>query len=364
MKAPPAITIQKTGVVGASLPQKMNFLAKHFFDYQSFVNLPYKAVQLHKTPPSQAGSDPTASWAPKSMQVAGKNQPAHGARANRNNVEVRPGGHRHGRPSKLEFREWGERHGELHPEKNVPHKDPWMVSLDGDFKHYCEDEEEPVAKCDFIPKLINNTKDTNYQLLIILTYAPQVEFVTITVKKLRGFGLRRQMTLRVRMYEGISVIEEKQVIVKKLETQFGNHVEANHIGNHVMEDQAVENEPHPIVNQNGHRPGAVPNGSALHGSGRNQFLRPRTRRPPLDEEICESFLMKAAPSKLNSIHIVVQVFDTSDDETALEDPLGQCIIGLACGSSRGIFHWRQMMRKHGTPVCMWHRIMKSTATST
>ena len=27
----------------------MNLLAKHFFDYQSFVNLPHKAVQLHKT---------------------------------------------------------------------------------------------------------------------------------------------------------------------------------------------------------------------------------------------------------------------------------------------------------------------------
>ena len=89
----------------------MNFLAKHFFDYQSFVNLPYKAVQLHKTPPSQAGADPSANWAPKSMQLAGKNQAAPGARANRNNVELRPGGHRHGRPSKLEFRNWGDRHG-------------------------------------------------------------------------------------------------------------------------------------------------------------------------------------------------------------------------------------------------------------
>lgn len=27
----------------------MNLLAKHFFDYQSFVNLPHKAIQLHKT---------------------------------------------------------------------------------------------------------------------------------------------------------------------------------------------------------------------------------------------------------------------------------------------------------------------------
>uniref|UniRef100_A0A915DRY5 Uncharacterized protein n=1 Tax=Ditylenchus dipsaci TaxID=166011 RepID=A0A915DRY5_9BILA len=85
----------------------MDMLAKAFFDYQSFVNLPHKAVQLHKTPPSQAGADPSAGWAPKSYHHAGRNQAAPQARANRNHVEHRPGGPRHGRPSKLEFRNWG-----------------------------------------------------------------------------------------------------------------------------------------------------------------------------------------------------------------------------------------------------------------
>ncbi|PIO54530.1 hypothetical protein TELCIR_24106, partial [Teladorsagia circumcincta] len=61
----------------------MNFIAKHFFEYQSFVNMPHKAVQLHKTPPSQAGADPSVGWAPKNMHKAGKNQPAPAARANR-----------------------------------------------------------------------------------------------------------------------------------------------------------------------------------------------------------------------------------------------------------------------------------------
>ncbi|CAK5081721.1 unnamed protein product [Meloidogyne enterolobii] len=91
----------------------MNFLAKHFFDYQSVINLPHTAVQMHKMPPSQAGCDPSAAWAPKDLHVSGKNHAAPAARANRgyHGGDQRTGSHRHGRPSKLEFRNWGERHG-------------------------------------------------------------------------------------------------------------------------------------------------------------------------------------------------------------------------------------------------------------
>uniref|UniRef100_A0A1I8B6S9 Uncharacterized protein n=1 Tax=Meloidogyne hapla TaxID=6305 RepID=A0A1I8B6S9_MELHA len=106
----------------------MNFLAKHFFDYQSFINLPHTAVQMHKMPPSQAGCDPSAAWAPKDLHVAGKNHAAPAARANRgyHGGDQRTGSHRHGRPSKLEFRNWGERHGELRSEKIVPHTENWL----------------------------------------------------------------------------------------------------------------------------------------------------------------------------------------------------------------------------------------------
>uniref|UniRef100_A0A914MTU7 Candidate secreted effector n=1 Tax=Meloidogyne incognita TaxID=6306 RepID=A0A914MTU7_MELIC len=101
----------------------MNFLAKHFFDYQSVINLPHTAVQMHKMPPSQAGCDPSAAWAPKDLHVSGKNHAAPAARANRgyHGGDQRTGSHRHGRPSKLEFRNWGERHGELRSEKIIPH---------------------------------------------------------------------------------------------------------------------------------------------------------------------------------------------------------------------------------------------------
>ncbi|VDM81241.1 unnamed protein product [Strongylus vulgaris] len=89
----------------------MNFIAKHFFEYQSFVNMPHKAVQLHKTPPSQAGADPSSGWAPKNMNRAGKNQPAPAARANRLHRTI----------SLLVV--------ELKEEKVAPHKDAWTKFL-------------------------------------------------------------------------------------------------------------------------------------------------------------------------------------------------------------------------------------------
>ncbi|KAI1711969.1 hypothetical protein DdX_09931 [Ditylenchus destructor] len=206
----------------------MDFLAKHFFDYQSFVNLPHKAVQLHKTPPSQAGVDPTASWAPKSMHVAGKNQAAPQARSNRNHVEARPGSHRHGRPSKLEFRAWGERHGELKIEKIVPHKDAWMAALDGDFKHFYEggDAEDgdnyAEAVCDVITgknaaeRLLSTD---NIQLLTILTLTGHLEFVTLTVKALRGIGHHQEPYVRIQLFDGAQRIDERRSSRASLEAR-------------------------------------------------------------------------------------------------------------------------------------------------
>uniref|UniRef100_A0A914PH06 Uncharacterized protein n=1 Tax=Panagrolaimus davidi TaxID=227884 RepID=A0A914PH06_9BILA len=342
----------------------MNFLAKHFFDYQSFVNLPYKAVQLHKPPPSQAGVDPSVGWAPKSMHTSGKNQSAPPARANRNNHEVRPGGHRHGRPSKLEFREWGERHGELKCEKNIGLKDAWMASLDGEFKHFHEVEEEPSYINELIPK-VSGIEDTNFQILVILTYAPHVEFLTVTVKKLRGFGARDETFIKLQLYDGISLAEERQTIIKKLE---GNPPEipaaaAPHIGNHVNPPAAaaIPGMANNIGNHVGHhRPQQQQNHQQQQQRNRVQdpgfrLRRRENRRTPLDEEISESFLFHASPHRLTNLYVVIQMFDGPDSSHEI---LGKCIIGLSGSSSRGIFHWRQMIRKHGTPVCMWHKLSK------
>jgi hypothetical protein len=45
------------------------------------------------------------------MYVQGKNLATPASRPNRNRIEAQLGSHRHGRPSKLEFRKFGERHG-------------------------------------------------------------------------------------------------------------------------------------------------------------------------------------------------------------------------------------------------------------
>ncbi|KAH7714131.1 Protein DH11.5 e [Aphelenchoides avenae] len=266
----------------------MNFLAKHFFDYQSFVNLPHKAVQLHKTvspvellspflvdplgvfydcrpPPSQAGVDPSASWAPKNMNVAGKNHPAPGARANRNSAEARPGSHRHGRPSKLQYRNWGEPHGELREEKIIPHKDPWMSTsvLDGDFKHFIEhDGLTNEADLPFTPKFSTTQSpkrvEMNVEVLAILTLG-SMDYLTATVKKIKGISCGQQPFVKVQLYVGPKLVEERhssssgqrRVSHRRSSRRttpravVGNHVGAphppnvpNHVGHH---------EPAPVV---------------------------------------------------------------------------------------------------------------------
>lgn len=59
-----------------------------FFLLPSNINMPIikfsRFPSFNLQPPSQAGSDPSAAWAPKDLHVAGKNQAAPAARANRN----------------------------------------------------------------------------------------------------------------------------------------------------------------------------------------------------------------------------------------------------------------------------------------
>jgi len=67
------------------------------------------------------------------MKVAGKNRSAPAARANRNNAEVKKSGGRYGIPTKLEFRAWGDRHGELHDERYTVWVDKWHSRVFQDY---------------------------------------------------------------------------------------------------------------------------------------------------------------------------------------------------------------------------------------
>ncbi|KAI1727428.1 hypothetical protein Ddc_04731 [Ditylenchus destructor] len=437
----------------------MDFLAKHFFDYQSFVNLPHKAVQLHKTPPSQAGVDPTASWAPKSMHVAGKNQAAPQARSNRNHAEARPGSHRHGRPSKLEFRTWGERHGELKIEKIVPHKDAWMAALDGDFKHFHEGDDGEdgdnyaEAVCDVITgknaaeRLLSTD---NIQLLTILTLTDHLEFVTLTVKALRGIGHHQEPYVRIQLFDGAQRIDERRSSRASLEARDspthiygirhnrGNtpptpkrtdvvsspsvlpkhgvraafRMSQNHRSIHFRPTGAMAHlrhrgasPSHPTFHHNG---GPLSSASTAHPKEMSpptasRSISPKerrqsilSRRSSLDSivsataerespitDLSESFLLRIQPGRLAHCHILLQVYvchNPSSELTRNEENsqmshspshvsilrsnssqregdtlVGGCVIG-PLSPGKGRWHWRQMMRKQGQPVCMWHSI--------
>ncbi|CAD5215743.1 unnamed protein product [Bursaphelenchus xylophilus] len=332
----------------------MNFLAKHFFDYQSFVNLPQKAVQLHKTPYSEAGVDPSAAWAPKNMQVQGKNMSSPGARANRNNIEQRPGCHRHGRPSKLENRRWGERHSDLKEERIIPHKDEWMSSLDGDFKHFDEESDEDEDALELIPRCLRNKRLLDAQLLVIMTLTARLEFVTITIKKIRGLKNLKNPVVRIRHFDGIALVEERTTTLREIEISVkdtvGNggpsrapsspQLRSNHINRVNVQRRAISRQGSEKTKEN------------------NEF------------GISESFLLRVNPNKLNSSYVIIQVFASRFVTAKRPNPLkpeenmilveeiieevGVCVIGASKVSSRGLYHWRQMIKKHGHPVCAWH----------
>ncbi|CAD5211392.1 unnamed protein product [Bursaphelenchus okinawaensis] len=332
----------------------MNFLAKHFFDYQSFVNLPQKAVQLHKTPYSEAGIDPSAAWAPKNMQVQGKNMATPGARANRNNIEHRPGCHRHGRPSKLENRRWGERRSELKDERVVPHKDEWMSSLDGDFKHFQEESEEEEDVLEYIPKCLRNKTLLDAQILVIMTLTSRLEFVTLTIKKVRGMKHLKNPFVRMRHYDGIALIEERTSTIQELEV--------------TVSDTTGSGGPS--------RPPSSPQLRSNHVNRgnlqRRAFSRQGSERTNEGREfgINESFLLMVNPHRLKSSYVIIQVFASRFLTMKRENPenpsesviiveelieeVGVCVIGASKVSSRGLYHWKQMINKHGHPVCAWH----------
>ncbi|RCN27554.1 hypothetical protein ANCCAN_26711 [Ancylostoma caninum] len=143
------------------------------------------------------------------MNRAGKNQPAPAARANRLHRDPRPNGTKHGRAAKHEHRDWGDRHGELKEEKVAPHKDAWTKFLSNEdpgqrtvFDSELEDrvletEEETlperisrISADDLEFQMAYNasksSSDAECELLTILTYAPQVQFVTATVKRAKA----------------------------------------------------------------------------------------------------------------------------------------------------------------------------------
>ncbi|PAV89472.1 hypothetical protein WR25_03402 [Diploscapter pachys] len=315
----------------------MNFIAKHFFEYQSFVNLPHKAVQLHKIPPCQAGTDPSVGWCPKNMHKAGKNQPAPAARANRIHRDPRPqGGTKHGRAGKHEHRDWGDRHNELREEKVAPHKDAWTKFLSNE-----DPGQRTVFECEFEDKVLateeetlperlsrasadnvdftlaynanKSSSDGDCELLTILTYAPSVQFITATVKKAKYLPYNNSPFARIMLFDERRLVEQKQTTVNPS----------------VGYKSSLDSKPS----------SSSVSSSLSSSSGGASFS--------------ESFLFHVAPNRLDKCHIVIEMFD--HDDAGIIQSVGHCIIGRL-GDGTGHAHWLQMIKKHGLPVCMWHKI--------
>ncbi|RCN25599.1 hypothetical protein ANCCAN_28687, partial [Ancylostoma caninum] len=200
---------------------------------ENFLNFP---LIDNFQPPSQAGADPSVGWAPKNMNRAGKNQPAPAARANRLHRDPRPNGTKHGRAAKHEHRDWGDRHGELKEEKVAPHKDAWTKFLSNEdpgqrtvFDSELEDrvletEEETlperisrISADDLEFQMAYNasksSSDAECELLTILTYAPQVQFVTATVKRAKALPYNNAPFARIMLFDGRRLLEQKQTTV-------------------------------------------------------------------------------------------------------------------------------------------------------
>uniref|UniRef100_A0A914WML0 C2 domain-containing protein n=1 Tax=Plectus sambesii TaxID=2011161 RepID=A0A914WML0_9BILA len=298
--------------------QGMNFLAKHFFEYQSFINVPDKGIRLHKTPASHAGVDQAAAWGPKSLAKTGKHLPAPQARSSRNNMETT---HSYGRNGKHhDHREWGDRFGELKPEK-VAHKDLWSKFLSGEdttirdvFNSEFEDkllQTEPdtlvdvlkqseAVDSDFVMGALSNKRSSVVtEILTILTYAPTVQFVTATIKKAKSLPFNHNPFARVLLFEGRRLVEQKQTTIT---TSVGNF----------------------------------------------------TYRQNKDAIFSESFLFHMPLSRLGHCHVVIEIYDCqpSDGQPL---PIGHVVLGPLC-PGQGSLHWHQMIRKQGFPICMWHRL--------
>uniref|UniRef100_A0A0K0EKM5 C2 domain-containing protein n=1 Tax=Strongyloides stercoralis TaxID=6248 RepID=A0A0K0EKM5_STRER len=443
----------------------MNLLAKHFYDYQSFVNLPYKAVNLHKTGPNQAGCDPSASWGPKNIHVTGKNQPAPAARANRNSNEFNNSHPPHGKATKYRHKKWGNRHGDYLEEKIIPHKDSWMKFLPGDTEHDCSmafiDPKINVKRNFAVErkKLLNNSKESissipegckknplsiieckEYlpsEILTILTYAPQIQFITVSMSKIRAPKFYQEPYIRVTLYDGIKLMEEKVVdteIIKRSVSRKLSHMlrrnsskcpendktlqeieqksleknllpnstngmcfsrsldsikyidessslsekieemeikEAtiskdveltpptpqktfqNKIVNHIEKDKNYNTLSYEEIEAVKAFESNVINN--VKRKGINIKVDENLNNKIIETSISASFLFKINAKALHRYHLVIEVYDTINEKRELA---GTTVLG-ALALPLGSIHWRQMIRRKGQPVCLWHQLKRT-----
>jgi hypothetical protein len=295
---------------------------------------------------------------------------------------------------------------ELKEEKIVPHLDKWM-SLNGDFRYFGYNESmrfKPILIADLLPKYFKNKTELDIQFLAILTLTSQLEFITLTIKEIRGLDALKSKPslcyltsicsdpfLRIQVYEGNRMTSEQECTLNQ-------DVSEPPV---VQQNQVVQNGP----NSSRRHPPTVPSSPQLQQNHVNRLHR-RTfserhifvRRESTDSSSSydgESFLLKVSPIHLHNSFIVVQVGvinkivhfffqlhanrvlprerrhlpspvdegmeiveDEGEPQIGPPELIGCCAIGaVVLGSSKCFYHWQQMIEKLGNPVPVWHKFL-------
>uniref|UniRef100_A0AC35TQ48 Ion_trans_2 domain-containing protein n=1 Tax=Rhabditophanes sp. KR3021 TaxID=114890 RepID=A0AC35TQ48_9BILA len=397
-------------------------------------------------PRAQAGGDPSASFLPKSNHVTGRHRSSSSARTVRAARETANGKPPHGNDGRMKHREWGEKHFELKPEKIVPHKDSWMKFLPDDAEEDCtmvflesthkkklscstevlrhSDNSSPESETRNPLRVIECKEYLSSEILTILTYAPQIQFISLSLSKIRAIAFKKAPYIRVTLYDGSKKMEEK--IMEANVTTHGNSRKLSSIlrcnsqkrcdvpsiaqmDEHVastsstlqipVEKVNVESKEEDvtlalnkidflsIVEEEIHENGVVGEPvikqkmdiSKIKDKNHNltsdemealevfesnpnplipSILKKRINSLTTDaskhkvSEMCisASFLFKVNAKFLHRYHLVIEIYDTINMKHEL---LGTSVIGpLSIGV--GCIHWRQMIRRKGQPVCLWH----------
>ncbi|VDN02890.1 unnamed protein product [Thelazia callipaeda] len=173
------------------------------------------------------------------------------------------------------------------------------------------------------------------EVLAILTYAPQVQFVTATVKKAKLLPFNNKPFARVMLFERRHLLEQKQTTV----------IPTTICGRCLTTD----------CSQQRQSTSNSPSSSSLADCSSTA----RGAQQSTDVIFSESFLFHVTPEMLDRCHIVIEMYDTNpEDCNSGPIPIGHCVIGPMC-TGPGCAHWLQMIRKTGLPACMWHRLLKS-----
>jgi len=218
--------------------------------------------------------------------------------------------------------------------------------------------------------------------LVILTATPRLDFVTVTIKMYRGVTYG-QLLVGLKLFDGKHLLEERVPIYTQINLDRTSENESPASHRIFTSIRSPRNNNIDCPEATNHITPS-PNQYCSMSQQQNSLRRMQTL------EIGESFLLRVPPNRLPNCHIVIQLFahvrikqrtintvELVDEESVsgsfdhlMTTPanrtitvnlfVGNCDIGSTSGTD---FHWRQMIKKAGVPVCMWHYLVDPTKKS-